>query len=91
MGVMYLGKDIQQAAQLKGIDPYNTPFRPRDLGLYGNINGNVYGNFSVWCSAKQTTSGKYNHNVCLKVVKWNSGGRPYKYVLLPESEWLIEE
>lgn len=83
MEKMHLCKDIQRAAKVKGIDPYNTPFRPRDLGLYANN----YGSFSDWCSRTQTTSGKYNRHICLKVAERNSGGRPYKYVLLPENEW----
>ncbi len=65
----------------------NRPFTPGDLGLYAPN----YGSFSDWCSSKQTTSGKYNRNVCLKVAKWDSSNRPRKYLLLPENEWSIEE
>lgn len=81
-----LCKDIERAAKKKGINPYKTPFRPRDLGLYANN----YGSFSDWCSSKETTSGRHNRNVCLRVAKRNSGGRPYKYLLLPEDKWYIE-
>jgi len=47
----HLGKDIQRVVNERGTNPYDTPFRPRDLGLYGNICGNGYGNFSSWCSS----------------------------------------
>ena len=86
MGKWRLCKDIQRAAKTKGLDPYNTPFRPRDLGLYANN----YGSFSDWCSGKETTSGRHTRNVCLKVFSRDSSRRPYKYVLLPENEWYIE-
>jgi hypothetical protein len=81
-----LCKDIQRVAKLAGIDYEDRPFRPKDLGLYANS----YGSFSDWCSRKQTTSGRHNRHVCLRVVKRNSGGRPYTYVLLPEDEWYVE-
>lgn len=83
MDIMHLGKAIQRAAKEKGIDPYSIPFTPKDLRLRSSD----YGSFSDWCGPTQTTSGKYNRHICLKVAKWHSGGRPHKYLLLPENEW----
>ena len=84
---MRLGKDIQRIAPVKGIDPYNIHFAPKDLGLRSSN----YGSFSDWCSKKQSASGKHNRNVCLKVVEWDSSKRPHKYVLLPQNKWYVEK
>lgn len=83
MGMTHLGKDIQIAAKKKGIDPYNKPFRPGELGLHANN----YGSFSDYCSPAETDSSKYNRHIYLKVAERDSGGRPYKYLLLPENKW----
>jgi hypothetical protein len=83
MDIMHLGKDIERVAKEKEIDPYNTRFTPKDLGLRSS----KYGSFSDWCSPAQTTSGKYNRHICLKVAEWDSSGRPHKYLLLPKHEW----
>jgi len=81
---MCLGKDILRVAKAKGIDPYITPFTPKDLG----IKASDYGSFSDWCAAGHTKSAKYNRRVCLKVAtKHLRSGRPHKYVLLPQSQW----
>jgi hypothetical protein len=83
MDINHLGKAIQRAAKEKGIDPYNIPFTPKDLG----IRCADYGSCSDWCSPAETTSGKYNRHICLKVWERDSRGRPHKYLLLPENKW----
>ncbi len=84
---MSLCEDIQRMATARGINSYNTPFKPEDLGL----NPNKYGSFSDYCSRHVTTSGRHNKRVCLKATEWLRDGRPSEYVLLPENEWSIEE
>ncbi len=78
-----LCKEVIQAAKGKGIDPFQKPFKPSDLDL---IPSN-YGSFSDWCDPKITKSGKWNKNVCLKVAEYHNG-RPYKYLLLPQNQWI---
>lgn len=60
---MGLVEDIEHSAREHGIDPYTTPFRPRDLGLKASD----YGSFSDYCS--DTQSAQYNKRVYLKVAK----------------------
>lgn len=83
MDMRHLGKDVQIAAKKKGTDPCKKPFTPKDLG----IRCRDYGSCSDWCSPEETTSGKYNRHICLRVAEQDSGGRPRRYLLLPESEW----
>jgi hypothetical protein len=79
-----LGKNIIKAASKRGINPYLTPFQPKDL----NLNAGSYGSFSDWCAAKTTESGKWNKKVCLTVARWNKHyTRPTHYLLLPKSKW----
>jgi len=75
--------DIKEAAKKAGIDPLTMPFKPEDL----NIIASDYGSFSDWCSAEETVSGRYNRRVCLTVAE-RRGGKPFKYLLLPEGQWV---
>jgi len=79
----FLCKNIIEAAKVKGIDPFGIPFKPSDLGLKASD----YGSFSDWCGPKDTQSGKWNKHVCLKVAEWRRNGKPYRYLLLPQSQW----
>ena len=76
---MGLVEDIEIAARERGIDPYTTPFSPRDLGLQASD----YGSFSDYCS--DTQSAQYNERVYLKVAGWNNE-KPAAYLLLPLNE-----
>ena len=76
-----LGKEIINQAQKKGINPFNTPFQPKDLG----ITAGDYGSFADWCSRKQTKSGRYNDCVCLTVQAKEA--KTFRYRLLPQIEW----
>lgn len=80
---MDLREDILRKAQTKGIDPFQVPFRPRDLGLKASD----YGSFSDWCKPEETKSARYNRRVCLKVKEWRNG-KPYRYLLLPRVDWI---
>ena len=61
---MDLKEDIIKAAREKGIDPYNEPFKPSDLGL----SASDYGSFSDHCSSEETISGKWVKDVILNSV-----------------------
>ena len=80
---MNLCKDILRKGKTKYTDPFRDPFRPRDLG----IKASDYGSFSDWCKSEETKSGTYNRRVCLKVVEWRNG-KPYRYLLLPQADWI---
>lgn len=75
---MGIKKDILEASQRVGIDPYTTPFKPSDLG----INSNKYGSFADYCSEVDSISGKYTDTSILQVIQRDQGGRPFKYLLL---------
>ena len=79
----HLGEDIIRAAAKRGIDPFQTPFTPKDLGIIASD----YGCFADWCSAAETRSGKWNKHVCLKVSARSHSGKPRRYVLLPRKQW----
>ena len=78
---MKLPDDILRESKRVGIDPYKEAFRPRDLGLTASD----YGSVSDWCEG--TTSAKWSGYVCLEVVETNRIGKPFKYKLLPKSQW----
>lgn len=80
----HLCEDIIQAAQKVNIDPFKTPFRPKDLGLRASD----YGSFADWCSSAEAKSGRWSNHVCLTVVQRDSAGKPMRYVLLPREKWL---
>lgn len=71
---MDLKGDILRAARRKGIDPYTQPFTPKDLGLTPSD----YGSFADYCSPVETTSGKWNKKVILRVYD----KRPHRYLLI---------
>ncbi|HRZ27857.1 MAG TPA: hypothetical protein P5295_13715 [Spirochaetota bacterium] len=75
---MPLREDIINAARCRGIDPYNDPFTPADLGL----NASDYGSFADYCDPEDAESGQYNPNVILKVAKRKRNNRPWKYLLI---------
>ena len=79
----YLGCYILRAAQTAGINPFNTPFAPKDLGLIASD----YGSFSDLCEIGDTKSAIHNIHVCLKVAERNDKGQPLRYILLPISMW----
>ena len=70
-----LKRDIIESARDKGIDPYKTPFSPKDLGLRSD----KYGSFSDYCD--DTESAKWAPDAILNVVETDSGGRPKTYTL----------
>jgi len=79
----HLCEDIIQAAQKVNIDPFETLFRPKDLGLRASD----YGSFADWCLPAEAKSGKWNKHVCLRVAKRNDAGKPTQYILLPRENW----
>ena len=79
----HLCQDIITAAAKVGIDPFKTPFAPRDLRLKASD----YGSFADWCSPSAARSGRWNKHVCLKVTNWTCNGKPLRYVLLPRKQW----
>jgi len=79
----HLGKDIIRAAQKVNINPFRTPFTPKDLKLRASD----YGSFADWCSPANAKSGKYNKHVCLKVYDRHDNGKPMRYILLPQEKW----
>jgi len=81
MRIEKLVEDILRESKRVGIDPYKDAFRARDLGL----DASDYYSFSHWC--EDTTSSKLSGYVCLEVAETNRRGKPFKYRLLPESEW----
>ena len=80
---MKIAEEIQEKARNLGINPFNTPFTPKDLG----ITASNYGSFSDFCD--NTKSSRWNSHVCLKAVEFNKGHRPTKYLLLPPSQWIV--
>lgn len=68
--------DIISTAKLRGIDPFQQCFAPKDLGLKSSD----YGSFADYC--KGAKSVKYGNAIILKACAWNKRNSPTRYLLI---------
>lgn len=69
-------EDILTSSKRLGIDPYTTPFQPKDLELTASD----YGSFNNYTGTKK------GFPTFLRVVERREDGRPIKYVLIKKEE-----